>query len=60
METIRIHVAEALDGYGQVTDGYGRALRCTAEQADYARKLLVFNLWVTATLDAMGNVVKVS
>jgi hypothetical protein len=56
----RIHNAEVFADYGHLTDGNGEVVRCTAAQADYVRKLLAYNMFVTATLDGKGNVVKVS
>lgn len=58
--TLRIVKAEVFDGYGQVVETGDRIIYCTPVQAEHAKKLLAFHMFVTATLDARGNVVKVS
>jgi hypothetical protein len=60
--TLRIHYAETFGDYGHLVEGGGRIIYCAPAQSVYAAKLLSTPpaLYVTATLDAKGNVVKVS
>lgn len=58
----RILKAEVFEGYGRITESGGRIIYCSVEHAAYAERLLSTPpvLFVTATLDQKGNVVKVS